>query len=229
MRDCGLDLKTVKCDFEQSLINSLRDEFARDDPDAVSGCLFHWKQALRRKLLDLRVSKDVITIFLGENGLINFLVMLTYDEIPKGIAYIREELDEGTYTKQFDQFWAYFVKTWMKKTDRYDDKSGLYLFTTWNMSHLVDEHGRLALDEGGNDVSVNRTNNPLERFNRKMNEAIQGHPTVQVFVESIKIIANEYVTMMRLVKGNRVGKKRVHKPVCLPEIPAKFASFEIPN
>ena len=29
-------------------------------------------------------------------------------------------------------------------------------------------------------------NNPLERFNRRMNEEIPSHPTMQVFVEGIK-------------------------------------------
>jgi hypothetical protein len=187
-------------------MTALRDEFNRDDPNSVGGCYFHWKQALRRKLKELKVPKDLITKLMGDKGLINILTVLQYDEISKCIEYIRYKMAEGEYKSEFDKFWSYFVKIWMKKTTRYDDKSGLYLFNSWNMSHLVGPTGLLAEDENGHDVSVNRTNNPLERFNRLMNEKIPRHPTVQIFVECIKEICNDYVDQMRVIKLKK-GKK----------------------
>ena len=144
--------------------------------------------------------------------------------------YIRSHADEGTYKMQFDAFWRYFLKTFMKKSTRYDDKTtGIYLFSSWNMSHLIDEHGRLKdFDENGHSVLVNRTNNPLERFNRKLNERIPRHPTVQVLVDLLKQICNEYVDMMKDIKFKRY-KGHKHLPVPVPKIPADFASFEIPK
>ena len=225
MRDSGLELASAKCDFELALIKALRDEFARENPNAVGGCYFHWKQTLRRKLLDLGVPEDLVHLLVGENGRIDFLVLITYEEIPKGIAYIRSGMKEGTHKKLFDLFWAYFIKTFMKKTDRYDDKSGIFLFSSWNLSHLVTEFGLLEQDENGHDVLVNRTNNPLERFNRKLNENVPRHPTVQIFVESIKAICNEYVDLMRVIKLKK-GRKSQHHPVVLPVIPTDFSSFK---
>ena len=41
---------------------------------------------------------------------------------------------------------------------------------------------------------INRTNNPLERFNRKMNDSFPTpHPTKTSFVETIRQISDDYV------------------------------------
>jgi hypothetical protein len=201
----------------------VRDEFAPDDPSAVSGCFFHWKQLLRRKLVDLRVPSEIIHQLMDE--LIDFLTILLYNEIPKGIAYVRSRMHEGQFKAQFDSFWAYFMKNFMKKTTRYDDHSGLYLFTSWNISHLVDDDGQLIEEENGHSVLVNRTNNPLERFNRKLNERIPRHPTVQVLVSILKDISNEYVDLMKDIRLRRYRQKP-HPPVPIPVFPSDFASFK---
>ena len=72
---------------------------------------------------------------------------------------------------------------------------------------------------------VNRTNNPLERFNRKLKELIPMHPTVQVFVEISKQVCQEYVDLMKIIKL-RKGQKQNHAPVPIPEIPADFKTFK---
>jgi len=161
VRDSGLDLRTAKSDYEIALMKALRDEFAREsnshETQRVDGCAFHFKQANRRKLIDLRVPKHLVSALAGKEGLLNFLTVINYEEIPKAIAYIRHKLPEGAYKSTFDQYWAYFNKTWMKRTSRYDDKTGIFLFTSWNMSHLLNSDGGLAEDEDGIDVMVNRT------------------------------------------------------------------------
>ena len=217
----NFDLVSYVVDYEQPIILAMSDEF----PNAAHiGCNFHWKQANRRKLLSLNIPEDTITRLIGTDGIINFLCILPYDLIPKGIQYIRKKMDEGHLKSKFDEFWCYFNKNWMKKTRHFQDKTGLYLFTSWNISHLIDSKGKLLKDEEGMDVAVNRTNNPLERFNRKMNEDIPIHPSMSVFVEGIKRISNEYVDVMNATRMQK-GRKQVHAPVNLPRIPADFASF----
>ena len=226
MRDIGLELRTVKCDFEMGLMNVLRDEFCKDEmQESVDGCFSHFKQALRRKMLELRIPKDLIKKVLGRDGLMNFFEVIPYDEIPDAIAYVRIRANEGEFKSAFDKFWSYFLKIWMRKTSRYDDKTVLFLFTSWNLSHLIGADGRLAQDENGNDVLVNRTNNPLERFNRKLKESILPHPTVQVFVQAVKEVLNEYVELMKAIKLKK-GRKQEHAPVVLPEIPDDFVVSE---
>ena len=227
VRDTNVDVLTAKVDYEQAFIKAVRDEFTPDKPENVGGCDFHWKQLLRRKLEDYRITEDLIKALMKR---IEMLTVLTYEEIPKGIAYIRAHIDEGCYKSQFDAFWRYFLKNFMRKSTRYDDPStGLYLFTSWNLTHLLDARGRLKeLDEDGYSVLVNRTNNPLERFNRKLNERIPRHPTVQVLVENLKDICNEYVDTMKDIKYKKY-KAPKHLPVPIPVIPADFASFKFPN
>uniref|UniRef100_H3GKY8 MULE transposase domain-containing protein n=1 Tax=Phytophthora ramorum TaxID=164328 RepID=H3GKY8_PHYRM len=46
---------TISCDFEQALINAVGDQF----PDStITGCLFHFKQAIRRRMIKLHISTD---------------------------------------------------------------------------------------------------------------------------------------------------------------------------
>ncbi|ETM35290.1 hypothetical protein L914_17774 [Phytophthora nicotianae] len=46
-----LEPNNVTCDFEVALINAVLEQFPRAN---LVGCLFHWKQGLRRKMVDLR-------------------------------------------------------------------------------------------------------------------------------------------------------------------------------
>ncbi len=156
------------------------------------------------------------------------MVLLLIDEIEAGIEFIKSKMNPGRSTEvvtQLKMFWSYFKKNWLKRSSHYQDKTGNYLFTSWNISHLIDAEGNVIDTEDGAPVMVNRTNNPLERFNRRMNEEIPSHPTMQVFVEGIKRIANDYVDVMNSIKKAR-GKKIYHAPVHLPLIPKDFLIFK---
>lgn len=48
-----LEPASVTCDFEKGLVNAVIDQFPGVN---VVGCLIHWKQALRRKMLDLNIA-----------------------------------------------------------------------------------------------------------------------------------------------------------------------------
>ncbi|KAG3002601.1 hypothetical protein PC120_g19644 [Phytophthora cactorum] len=48
---------SISCDFESALINAVRDQFTET---RVIGCLFHWKQAIRRKMVELRFPANQI-------------------------------------------------------------------------------------------------------------------------------------------------------------------------
>eukprot|EP00644_Phytophthora_capsici_P017844 jgi/Phyca11/126353/e_gw1.62.117.1 len=70
-------------------------------------------------------------------------------------------------TDKWRSFWVYFVKVWIIK----------YKAASWNV------HG---LDR----TSVSRTNNPLERFNRELNEMFSNpHPMLPTFVGKIESLA----------------------------------------
>ena len=48
------------------------------------GCLFQWKQAIRRKLVDFHIPKDLISELIDTNGVMNILTA-----IPTRKSYLR--------------------------------------------------------------------------------------------------------------------------------------------
>jgi len=73
--------KTVTCDFELALINAIQGIF----PFAkITGCLFHWKQAIRRKLVSLKFSNEneILEIAMHRFS-IDILTVIPVNEIKK--------------------------------------------------------------------------------------------------------------------------------------------------
>ncbi|KAG3124576.1 hypothetical protein PC116_g32747, partial [Phytophthora cactorum] len=61
-RDTGKKMTPTEivCDFEFSLISSVQHQFPNAE---VVGCFFHFKQALRRRLKNERISENEISIW----------------------------------------------------------------------------------------------------------------------------------------------------------------------
>lgn len=195
--------RTVTCDFEQALLGAVEGNF----PSApIVGCVFHWKQALRRKMISYRIPKDVISSLMSADGLINILTHCPIEEIEvKAIPYIRERFDEGEYKENFNAFWKYFLTTWMK----------LFKPDHWNVHALTDK----------SDDVINRTNNPLERFNRRMKNAFPAaHPSMAVFVNTIKDLSVEYVSMLERIKRGTVPRPR-HAPLSVTPLPEDYLNY----
>ena len=58
---------TYTSDFEHGIMSSMKAEF----PAGVAvGCLFHWKQAIKRKLVDFHIPKHLIRMLMGTDGVI---------------------------------------------------------------------------------------------------------------------------------------------------------------
>lgn len=74
-----LEPENVTCDFEVALINAVLEQFPRAN---LVGCLFHWKQALRRKMVDLRIPDCQIKSALSP-GKLDTLAVIPVDQISK--------------------------------------------------------------------------------------------------------------------------------------------------
>ena len=203
-----MDIVNATCDFEKGLINALKNQF-KSKP--IIGCEFHWKQAIRRKLKDLNISRDQITALVDARGLLNLLTVIPIEDIEnKGIPYIREHFDEGQDKPKFDNFWKYFVTTWMTQYNPED----------WNI------YGANHVDVASKDFILNRTNNPLERFNRKLNSCFSNrHPTVVQFMTGIKRLSVCYAKELLNIRLGRTIPPR-HKPAPSYPIPSDYASFQ---
>ena len=163
----------------------------------------------------------------------NFLTVIPVSQIvPYGIPYIRSLLqeEEKQYKSQFDSFWKYFERTWLKAFKPED----------WNIDAIVNNS-----DLDHESILINRTNNPLERYNRIMNEHFSTpHPTMVNFVAVIRNEAINYVDTLECVKkGNFLnlfftillfktilsflGHKdpNSHEPPTIPEVPRDYIIF----
>ena len=145
-------------------------------------------------------------------GALDLLCYINPDEIVKyGIPYLRQEL-EGNFINEmklkFNGFWSYFMKTWV---------DGLYSVDLWNIYRFKDRFDELQ----------NRTNNPLERFNRTLKEQFihEKHPSMAVFVDKIKKLSINIVQRLDDIKE----KKEIvpqRNPMMYLEIPKSYADFK---
>jgi hypothetical protein len=102
-------------DFEDAIINAVKEAFP--DIEFHYSCWFHFKQALRKRMLELKMSAAFIKDFLK---LFDFLTIIDRDNIEKGVAYIRMKVKKikgykefkGDVEKFFDD---YFVSQWCRK------------------------------------------------------------------------------------------------------------------
>eukprot|EP00644_Phytophthora_capsici_P012662 jgi/Phyca11/113211/e_gw1.23.476.1 len=177
----------MTCDFERGLINAVRDQF----PDAtIIGCLFHFKQAVRRNMQKLRIPVEE-TKTMMKRGFLDSLTVMSHDRIdPDGFQYVikkfRAALDgNGTEysSDKWTQFWEYFRKTWIE----------MYPPNLWNIN-------------GVTRTIVNRTNNPLERYNRELNVAFpNSRPNIPTFIGTIERHASRYVSLLEGIAHNRAS------------------------
>jgi hypothetical protein len=96
---------------------------------------------------------------------------------------------------------------------RYDPK-------TWNIQEVLSERPENI---------INRTNNPLERFNGKLNSYNAKHPTMLRFVEIIKEVCCKTKQDLDDARANPgVTRAYKHQPVTLYTIPPLYHSW-VPN
>ncbi|OWZ11105.1 hypothetical protein PHMEG_00015926 [Phytophthora megakarya] len=72
-----LEPATVTCDFEKGLMNAVTEQFSLVK---IMGCLFHWKQPLRRKMIELRIPQDQIAAALSP-GMMDVLTIIPVTEL----------------------------------------------------------------------------------------------------------------------------------------------------
>ena len=111
----NLDVHSVMHDFERALINSCERWFACY---YHLGCFFHWKQAIRKKMVEMKFDFEIISEIWP---MMDFLTVVPKADIRNGIEYIRDRvLKEKRYKKQVridsEKFLdEYFIPFWMQR------------------------------------------------------------------------------------------------------------------
>lgn len=166
--------KTIVADFEKSLQNAIRYEFKKSK---LVGCYFHFRQAIQRKINKYKINCDQANLCLN---LLKTLVTCDISTINQNIEIIKN--DPRLADPDWIPFWNYFSKTWIKT----------FPPSLWCNSK-TDSEGILS-----------RTNNCLERYNRRIGEKFQNaHPNIYSFIAAIKAEENYYAEH---INGIRLGK-----------------------
>jgi hypothetical protein len=193
---------SVTCDFERSLINAVEEQFGGVP---IVGCLFHWKQAIGRKMKKMGLPQQHIQQLMAP-GALDILTVIPVDEIETiGILYVRSLINEAGCRTSWDGFWKYFKDTWMQK----------YRPQWWNINELSSEE----------DDIQNRTNNPLESYNRILNTVFPTpHPSLAQFIEVIKQQSIGYVHKLYNIRMRREERPN-RVPFVYPPIPPHYIAF----
>ena len=202
-----LNVNSFTSDFEYAIINSCQLYF----PEGYHiGCLFHLKQAWRRHLItklaflaeDIKLAMKV--------GVLDFLCIIPQDEISTiGIPYVRsvieENLDPASIAK-WDTFWAYFDTHWMSRID------------SWN----------ICLGDNTYKRFINRTNNGLERYNKRFNGLFSKHnPSLMEFVEIVEKESRYYATKLADIRsGKEADPLKTRDVQTIPEILEAYKIFK---
>ena len=145
---------TITVDFEKGLIAAVTHEFPQSN---ILGCYFHFKQSIRRKLLKSKISESSISIILSK---IEILTVIPIKEITLGLKYIKSCLNNVSDAEH--KFFIYFESTWLKR----------FKPEIWNLEC----HKQCEI--------AGRTNNSLERYNRRLGEFFaNAHPNLFSFIE----------------------------------------------
>ncbi len=88
LRVPGLAPEFVGVDFEIAFFKAAREHF----PDAILvGCKFHFKQALRKKMLELGIPEGQIA-FAMKKGVLDVLLVIPPAQLKEGVLYVRTKI-----------------------------------------------------------------------------------------------------------------------------------------
>jgi len=146
---------------------------------------------------------------IGDGGTMETTYIPIEAIVSKGVPYVRSITDERPYQSIYKSFWNYFIKTWVMD---YDPKF-------WNLYAFTKDTEKL----------MNRTNNPVERYNRHLNEILPAHPSVPTLVETLQNESRRYLEYLSNLKLKKAHKPTELQPVKIPPIPQSYLDYRVPE
>ncbi|KAE8895386.1 hypothetical protein PF003_g20647 [Phytophthora fragariae] len=201
----GQAMKPMKREEAINFINYVRKQANRGDEYRQ---IETFPTAIRRKLIDLRIPANQIAEAMSP-GVIDVLTVIPIDEIrSKGIPYVMSIVNTKGAARIWTSFWDFFVRTWMT----------MFPPSLWNVNTYIEQEMEMQ----------NRTNNPIESYNRRAKKAFGSHPTLVVFVEQAKEEAKRYLELLDDISMRcRVAPPHAD-PVTL-SIPPAYTAFRTPK
>jgi hypothetical protein len=202
---------TIYVDFENTVIKVLK---ARFPSSKISGCTFHVRQAIWRKLQEM----DLIPFFHRDadfQELVYIVYVFSFVPMDKIVDYYEEvilqriedktslEADEDgdvvveVLAETAGCFVAYLDHTWIGRKAARSGRRGCSLIAhdLWNQFETL----AMSSEE---DEAFCLTNNSLERYNRTLKKLVGSHPNVWLFIQSL---IGQEVDARRVLMHNATG------------------------
>jgi len=191
--------KAVVVDFEKSLINSIRNHFSST---VVIGCFFHFKQAIFRKIVKLGLKNELSQWYL----VLKSISALTFEH-PNNLLNSISQM-KNSFGDEWNSFFTYFENTWIKS----------YPPDLWNVQMLKNSLNESHL--------ICRTNNALERYNRKLNENLVSHGNIVTLIEFLKMEHNFFRSEILAARDDDTVRKHPVEIVEDPILSESLAKVE---
>lgn len=181
--------KTIMCDFEKSLRESLKKNFKGIK---IKGCFFHYVKCLWNKAKKIGIvnkknlANTKIIIFL-----LKIIILIKSEFHVKIVDAIKQFIRELDNKNLYEQFLSYYEKNWLHT----------------NFIKFDEEYDRII---------KSRTNNICEGFHSFLNRLIEvNRPKNSLFVDKIKIIAinnyNKFINNFFNAEGEIIKKNDIFK------------------
>ena len=141
-------------------------------------------------------------------GVLDLLCIIPQDEISAfGIPYVRSVIEENLNAAsiaKWDTFWAYFDTHWMSRID------------SWNICLGNNTYKRF----------INRTNNGLERYNKRFNGLFSKHVSLMEFAEIVEKESRYYATKLADIRSGKEASPTSRIEQTVPVIPGAYTIFK---
>ena len=112
----------ITIDFEVALYNAAYDQFGSRGT-IMNGCLFHWKQAIRRHLSKLKLNNQILKAVMHKGRGIDLLTLIPHEDIlSKGVPCVKFQMDAVANEEEkkviVEFFSNYFTKFWMSSEEK---------------------------------------------------------------------------------------------------------------
>ena len=168
------------CDFEKSLMNSLKKEFKNSK---INGCYFHYIKSLWKKVRKLGLTKSK---YIDSTKIIVFALKIYPFILDKNKEKYMNEIFEyaKSKSKDYNSFIKYYIKNW--------SQSNFLKFYLINNGEII-----------------NRTNNYFESFHHKLNQTIgMSYPRISILTEELIDLSIEYyISYVEKIFENNLNNK----------------------
>ncbi|CAF2089247.1 unnamed protein product [Rotaria magnacalcarata] len=184
--------RAIMLDFEQASLGAFHAAFPHA---SLSGCYFHLRQSIHRKIQELGCQNQYQTdpIFAHNIHKIAALVFVEPNSVVNGFERLSIELSHD-----YDEIMDYFEGTYIGRLrSNQTRRKPMFEINFWNMHRRTTQ-------------SLMRTNNSAEAYNRRIGSVFQcAHPTLWVFLQ--KLINEEtgtHADILQICAGQPPKKKK---------------------